>query len=90
MPLKDEEIELNQVSTDQKLKQDVETDESAFDKPSSPSHCGFGESLFAIFQLITIILFAIGTEYVDGLHVKTPVSLEAETATSIQNVYPGF
>jgi len=69
---------------------DAAVDESAFDKPVVPTHCGVGEGLFAICQLVTIVIFAIGTEYTDGVHVKTPVSLEATTATTIQNSYGAF
>ena len=74
MPIKEQETELNQVAeatTTKKMSYEPSADDSAFDKPQVPTYCGFGEGLFAVAQLLTILIFAFVTEYSDGTHVKT-------------------
>jgi hypothetical protein len=93
MPIKEEDTDLNKVAAEnhsQKTSNGAAIHEGTFVKPDAPTHCGVGEGLFAIAQLVTIVIFAVGTQYGDGVNVTTPDSLDVKFKDGVQQGYGAF
>ena len=91
MPIKENSFD-NKVSPNEShdTANGAQVGDGSFDKPEAPTHCGIGEGFFAIAQLVTIVIFAIGTEYGDGVNVTTPGKLDSAFKDGVQQGYGAF
>lgn len=58
----------------------------SIEKPAAPQHMGYGESIFLVAEIATIMLFITCSEYADHIHPSTTKTL-AQTKDYIQTDY---